>query len=247
MPFATSFLCLILTISTGRLRDNRDLELFSVLLNVGSSGSNPNGRGRIFEDFSFEYLPIPETEETIEKVPIYRELGFLDVKFPDLPVHFDPEFEAFSYGHVKRGFGDIECLLKLKRNDMLFFYATLQKGEKWYPYVIGYFMSLEVHDCRKLAREQILSFKSKGFANNAHLKRIDTHVDFLIKGGEGSKLLKKAFPLSENDNPLKLRKHLGNIILTATGKMIESGKPWFRWTLWCEKSNELVELVNSVL
>jgi len=235
---------LILTISTGRLRDNRDLELFSVLLNVGSSGSNPNGRGRIFEDFSFEYLPIPETEETKVKVPTYRELGFSCVKFPDLPVHLDPEFETFTYGHVKRGFGDIECLLKLKRDNILFFYVTLQKREKWYPCIIGYFTNLELHDCRELTREQIQSFKYKGFANNAHLKRIDPYVDFLIKGGKGSQLFKKAFPLSEDSNPRELRKSLRDIILTATGKKIESGKPWFRWTLTCNKTDKLLRMVE---
>lgn len=218
--------------------------MFGVLINVGSSSSNSNGRGRIFDDFTFEYLPIPETEETVEKVPTYRELGFLNVKFPNLPVHLDPEFGTFTYGHVKRGFGDIECLLRFKKESVLFFYATLQKREKWYPCIIGYFRKLQVYDCRELTREQILSFKYKGFMNNAHLKREDPSVDFLIKGGMGSKLLKRAFPLAESNDTLELRKSLKDIIHTATGKRIESGKPWFRWTFVSSDCERLLAAIN---
>jgi hypothetical protein len=221
--------------------------MVGLLINVASNSQNPNGRGRIFEDATFEYLPIPEDHITIQKIPTYRDLGFINPRFPDLRVHEDPEFQTFTYGHVKRGFGDIESLLKLKRDDILFFYATLQRGERWSPYIIGYFMELEVLDCRDLAVEQIRDFKYKGFENNAHLKRVDPSVDFLVKGGKASRLLKKAFPLAESNNPLELRKTLRHIILTLSGKKIEKGKPWFRWTLWCAKTERLVELINSIL
>jgi len=218
--------------------------MIGVLINVASSSSNPNGRGRIFDDLTFEYLPIPEIQKTIEKVFTYGELGFVHVKFPDLPVHLDPEFETFTYGHVKRGFGDIQSLLMLKRDDALFFYATLQKEDAWSPYIIGYFSNLEVYDCREMSIEEIFGLRVKGFANNAHLKRENPRVDFLLKGGEGSKLLKKAFPLARKDNHLELRDSLKDIIYTATGKKIESGKPWFRWTLTCNKTDKLVRMVE---
>lgn len=217
--------------------------MFGVLLNVGSNSSNPNGRGRIFRDSTFEYLPIPESEKTKEKVPTYRELGFVHARFPNLPVHLDPEFETFTYGHVKRGFGDIRSLLKLKKNDVLFFYATLQKEREWSTYIVGYFRNLKVHDCRGLSTEEILDFKSIGFANNAHLKRMGPSVDLLIKGGEGSKLLKRAFPLAEDSNNRTLRKSLTDIVRTATGKEIRSGTPWFRWTLTCNNSDRLLQQV----
>jgi len=37
--------------------------MLGIFVNVGSSCPNPNGRGRISKDFTFEYLPIPEIEE----------------------------------------------------------------------------------------------------------------------------------------------------------------------------------------
>lgn len=215
--------------------------MVGVLINVGSSSSNPNGRGRIFKDYTFEYLPIPESNRTREKVPTYRGLGFGQVKFPDMPVHLDPEFEAFTYGHVRRGFGDLQNLLKLAKNDVLFFYATLQKKNNWSTYIIGYFRNLYIFDCRRLSMKEILSLKSKGFANNAHLKRVDPSVDLLIKGGDGSKLLEKAFPLAEDNDPLVLKKSLKDLIHTATGKAIRDGTPWFRWMLTCNDPNLLLQ------
>jgi hypothetical protein len=213
---------------------------------VGSSSANPNGRGRIFKDLTFEYLPIPETAKTTARVPTYGELGFTSVHYRDLPVHLDPEFRTFTYGHVKRGFGDIQSIHKLQRDDALFFYATLQKESEWAPYIIGYFRDLEWHDCREMSVEEILSFKMKGFSNNAHLKREEPHADFLIKGGENSEYLTKAFALTIEDNHLKLRDELEDIILTTTGKKIESGKPWFRWTLTCSKCRELIEAIEVI-
>lgn len=218
--------------------------MLGVLINVGSSSSNPNGRGRIFKDFTFEYIPIPEYRETIKRVPAYRDLGFDHVKFPNLPVHLDPEFETFTYGHVTRGFGDIRNLLRLSDSDVLFFYATLQEASDWSMYIIGYLSNPKVYDCRQLSAEEILGLKSKGFENNAHLRRVTPSVDLLIKGGEGSKLLKKAFPLAEENNHLALREPLRDIIRTATGKKIKSGTPWFRWTLTCENPSQLIEMIS---
>lgn len=215
--------------------------MFGVLINVGSSSLNPNGRGQIFDDGTFEYLPIPEEAETVEKVPTYLGLGYCDVKFPNLPVHVDPEFETFTYGHVKRGFGDISSILKLSKDDVLFFYASLRNRGSWAPFIIGYFKALEIHDCRHLSIEEIASFKSKGFSNNAHLKRVEPHVDFLIKGGLGSKLLKQAFPLSTDGKPLEMLDCIREMLLTPSGEQIKSTAPWFRWTLISNKAEVLLE------
>jgi len=228
---------------SNKVKRKRIGRMFGVFINVGSSSSNPNGRGRLFEDFTFEYLPIPESEKTREKVPTYRELGFGHVKFPDLPVHLDPEFQTLTYGHVTRGFGDLRNLLSLKKDDILFFYATLQKENEWSTYIIGCFRNLEVYDCRRLSTKEILGFKSRGFTRNAHLKRVDPSVDLLIKGGKGSRLLEKAFPLAQETYNLALRESLRDIILTATGKEIRSGTPWFRWTLTCNSSDRLLHQV----
>jgi len=61
-------------------------------------------------------------------------------------------------------------------------------------------------------------------------------VDLLIRGGKGSELLQKAFLLAGNNNPSVLQESLRNVIRTARGKKIQSGTPWFRWTLTCHHS-----------
>ncbi len=231
------------SISQGNKRKGKSSTVMGVLINVGSSSSNPNGRGRVFNDSSFEYLPIPERLETKEKVPTYRELGFMHLKSPELPVHLDPEFVTFTYGHVRRGFGDMKNLLKLRKSDTLYFYATLQRDDDWYPYVIGYFRAPVVYDCRKLRKKEIKNYERQ-FVNNAHLKRTDPSVDLLISGGRGSRLLEKAFPLAEDNDHSTLRKSLRNIILTSTGKKIKSGTPWYRWTLVCHESNRLLRMLE---
>jgi hypothetical protein len=219
--------------------------LFGVYVNVASSSQNPNGRGHIFENGCFEYLPIPEYRATIEEVPTYREMGFENCKFPDLHAHVDPEFQTYTYGHVRRGFGDIKNLARLEKEDFLFFYATLQQKSDWGPYVIGYFLVSEKIDCRKLSEQEIRNLKERGFENNAHLKRINPHVDFLIKGSAGSRLLNKAFPLAEKSNPRILRRSLQDRVLTAGRKKIDSGKPWFRWTLISVNAGDIVGQINN--
>ncbi|MCJ7506198.1 hypothetical protein MUP05_07005 [Candidatus Bathyarchaeota archaeon] len=215
-----------------------------ILINVGSSSNDLNGRGRVFNDLTFEYLPIPETSITRKEVPTYAQLGFAHVKYPRKRAHLDPEFQTFTYGHVRRGFGDIERLVGLTRNDVLFFMATLQKEKDWSIYMIGYFRNLEVHDCRELSGKEILSKMSKLFSNNAHMKRVDPSVDVLVKGGQGSKLLEKVFPLAENNDHLALRKPLRKFIHTSTGKKITAGTPWYRWTLCCVRNERLLGLLN---
>lgn len=219
--------------------------MLGVLINVGSNSSCPNGRGRIFENGTFEYLPIPEEAETSEKVPTYADLGFHNVKFPNLRVHVDPEFKGFTYGHIKRGFGDVKSILKLGKEDAFFFYATLQSGSCWGSYIIGWLMGLDVYDRRNLSVEEIMGLKSCGFGNNAHLKRVDPSVDFLIKGGHGSRLLQKAFPLNEIDEPLEFKSSLKEIVLTASGKEITAGSPWFRWTMVCHNPYKLIDKIKD--
>lgn len=218
--------------------------MICILINVGSGASNPNGRGRVFNDGTFEYLPLPETRETTENVPTYRELGFSQVYFPDLSVHLDPEFKTFTYGHVERGFGDVKCLKELKVGDLLAFYATLQLDNQWSPFIVGYFRIQHIRDCRGLSIDTILALKSEGFENNAHLKRVDPNVDFLIKGDKTSRLLDRAFPLAKDKNPLEMRASLKDFILTPTGKKIENGKPWYRWTLVCKEGSRLLSMIE---
>jgi len=86
--------------------------------------------GPIFDDGSFEYIPIPESWESEEKT--YRDIigrkgkslsEFLPTAIADCVVHNDPEFLTCTYGDPtspKRS-----RLLKLEKNDLLVFYAGL--------------------------------------------------------------------------------------------------------------------------
>jgi hypothetical protein len=56
--------------------------------------------------------------------------------------------------------------------------------------------------------------------------------------------LQRAFPLAENNTRQVLREPLRRIILTTTGKEIKPGTPWFRWTLICENSQDLLTMIS---
>lgn len=220
---------------------------YGVLINIGSNTRYPNKRGRISNDQSFDYLPIPEYESIREKIPTYLDLGFSHVDSPDLLVHLDPEFNTFTYGHIIR-FGEIRALLNLEKNDHLFFYATLSelnKEKRWAPYIIGYFKIKEVVDCRDLSDEEIFQLKAIGFGLNAHLKRNSPSVDILIKGTAESILLNRAFPLADKFNHLELKKSLINLVHTLKDETITPNTPWYRWTMITHNSDTLINMIQS--
>jgi len=132
---------------------------------------------------------------------------------------------------------------KIKKG-ILFFYATLQKDENWAPYLIGYFKELQIYDCRGKSKKEILKLGNLGFSNNAHLKRLDPSVDFLIKGGADSRMLKRAFKLAEGLGHERIADELKEIVLTASGKKVKTGAPWYRWTLICHEAERLLDLIR---
>jgi len=220
----------------------------AISLNIGSNSRYINGRGQIDPvDLTFQYLPIPETKPVVLKVPTYAELQVKkkQLKDPNQLVHFDPEFRTCTYGHIKRGYGDINALLSLNEGDYLFFHATLSHPNKpslWLTAIIGYFIIESVHDCRGLAKEEIQEQYGDRFKSNAHLKRVDPSVDLLISGSKKSKLFGHAIPLSNFSVPLRLNNRFKSIITTVSGKQIDDGKPWYRWTLKVNAPEEIIEL-----
>lgn len=206
-------------------------------LNVGSNAGMVNGRGWVSPTSGeFVYLPIPETEPLAQDAPTYRELGFHQVAEPDLPVHLDPEFQTFTYGH-KRRFGDAR-LWKLQQGDLLFFYATLDvlpDNESWGVYVIGYFEVEEVVDVRKMGRKDLI--RLPGFARNAHLKQRMPVVSLLVRGGPGSRLFQRALRLSRLDDVRRLEPWFAARLSTVTGKAVDGGRAWWRWLLASDDSD----------
>jgi hypothetical protein len=118
-------------------------------------------------------------------------------KAKNLCLHYDPEFRTFTYGDPtvpKAG------LRKLKKGDLLVFYAGLQGWDCHREpalYIVGYF---EVERA-VLAREHTWKDLQSKFGRNFHVRHrpvFEHQKDrlILVKGGLGSRLLKKAIRIS---------------------------------------------------
>lgn len=203
-------------------------------LNIASNTGQKNGRGWIDPTTrEFVYLPIEEDMELEKPAPSYRDLGFPDVKCPHLPVHLDPEFETFTYGHIRR-FGDAR-LWRMEEGDILFFYATLDllpAAKKWGVYIVGYFIVDHVQDTHEMTPQQVKRLKE--FQNNAHLRRLNPAVDLLVKGSADSRLYKRAIQLSDPEDTRRLDPAFAGLLTTVKSKPVK-GAVWYRWLLYSEK------------
>ena len=117
-------------------------------------------------------------------------------------MHYDPEFETFSYGDVK---GKKKYLLKLDKDDLLVFYAGLTPfmNNKFDEalYIIGYFTINRIIDFNQLnkSEKEVTTFL---YNNNAHIKRKYSYHDLVIVVGDKTKsfLLDKAMLISSRKN-----------------------------------------------
>ena len=103
----------------------------ALLLRVGIDKGSDGILGPIFSDGSFEYIPIPETDLNSHETRTYdntkgrfgKYLSFyLPKKGKNKKIHFDPEFQTFTYGDIKT---KAKYLSKLKKDDIIVFYAGL--------------------------------------------------------------------------------------------------------------------------
>lgn len=125
-----------------------------VLLRVGIDTGSGGSHGPLFKDGTFEFVPISDKRNRFgvnletygnTRGPIHGKL--LVYYFPDkqrtkaknLCLHYDPEFQTFTYGDpstLKTG------LKKLTKGDLLVFYAGLRGWDCHREpalYIIGYF------------------------------------------------------------------------------------------------------------
>jgi len=112
-------------------------------------------------------------------------------------LHYDPEFETYSYGDPtipKAG------LRRLRKGDLLVFYAGLEgwdfRRRPWL-YIIGYFEVEEALQTNTLRWNQL----HKTFGKNFHVRHRPVFENqrnrlVLVKGNRKSKLLKKARRIS---------------------------------------------------
>ena len=174
-----------------------------ILLRIGLDSGYGGDVAPIFEDSTFEYVPIPEYDKSSEN-RIYSETYgrhgkllslYVGPRYKNMKIHFDPEFETFTYGdHLKKGkvFGNLQT------GDYVVFYAGLRPYHGDSPprglYIIGFFCVDRVYIYKDLVSDEILNL----LKNNAHVKRGDIAKDTVIVKGNPSKsrLLDKAIRIS---------------------------------------------------
>ncbi|WP_290812813.1 hypothetical protein [Halovivax sp.] len=137
-----------------------------VLAGVGADTTNLGALGPLYDDGTFEYVPIPEktreTDETetlgswelrrgdrtaadlttrIRPRPVRDgEVAVAGPELADWPLHRDPNFEALTYGEHRTS-GYVSRLRALEPGDAVGFYAGLRRpgGDRAHRYLIGYF------------------------------------------------------------------------------------------------------------
>ena len=179
----------------------------ALFLRIGIDKGTDGCLAPIFKDLSFEYIPLSETDKQTDEKRTYRNVigrkgksmaAYLPEKVKSRKIHFDPEFETFTYGD--KG-SKTKWLKKLNQNDLLVFYAGLTPhNNDHHPealYIIGYFTVAEVIDFNVLSKEKKEEYCKK-YPNNAHIKRYkDLDGLIIVKGQNNSKLLNKAILISE--------------------------------------------------
>lgn len=185
----------------------------SLAINVGANSNTPGGRGPIYEDASFEFVPILEKEDYVTE-PTYADLGLTDIRpttVHDEAAHFDPEFPEFEYGQ-NYTYGDRHSaktgrIADLVEGDVLFFYATLDYESDvepaydwintgWGAYIIGHF-TLECDPIHETDIEHVPPSTLERVQSNAHFRRDPPDAKYIVLGDpEDSVLYQRPIPLS---------------------------------------------------
>jgi len=182
-----------------------------VLLRVGIDTGSGGMHGPIFSNSSFEYIPIPDRFGG--KGVDHRTYGNTRARngqtlagyFPkarrarmfEQPIHFDPEFETFTYGDPTPPKASLN---RLSEGSLLVFYAGLKGWDFDCPpalYIIGYFEVLRAGLATSYSRVEL----ARMFRSNFHVMHPEVFKDqknrlVLVKGTANSRLLKKAVRIS---------------------------------------------------
>ena len=200
------------------------------LANVGANSSHGQLVSPLFEDGTFEFLPIPEGDRTLDKSRYavhYRDLrsyynpdqGLLrhvPQAMWDYACHNDPDFAAFTYGDNGAN-GRSSALTQLREGDALLFLARLELcigGERTRRsgfYLIG---GLAVNQAGFLT---LYSPGRERFSNNAHVIRRDGQ--FLgVAGSSQSRRFEHAVPITREICDRVFRDRDGNLWSWGNGK-----------------------------
>lgn len=182
-----------------------------VLLRVGIDSGTGGIQGPLFKDGSFEYIPIPDrysgkgVDERTYGNTVGRKGRKLIDYFPEprrdrlsgQPIHFDPEFETFTYGDPTR---PKVSLQQLQPGSLLVFYAGLKGWNfRCAPaiYIIGYFEVMRAGLAPSFTHKQLQHL----FRSNFHVRHTEVFDDqwdrlVLVKGNRNSRLLTKTVRIS---------------------------------------------------
>ena len=182
-----------------------------VLLRVGIDTGSGGIHGPLFSDRAFEFIPIPDRfgGKGIDKRTYGNTRGrkgrrLVDY-FPearrervfDQPIHFDPEFETFTYGDPTP---PKSSLRRLTDGSLLVFYAGLKGWNFDCPpalYIVGFFEVARAGLATSFSPAEL----ARMFRNNFHVMHGDVFEGqkdrlVLVKGTANSRLLKSAVKIS---------------------------------------------------
>lgn len=167
-----------------------------LLVGVGADSSNVDPVPDLKDSPRYDYIPIPETWLTADQYSYGEfELGEEDDEsrvaadkidrikpfdsdgdwitdsetIRNHPVHYDPNFENFSYGDKRDGDGS--KLAELTPGDGLGFYTGIDDGDTKHRYIWGFFTVREVADLEGLDTGEYRD-RLRDFPENAHTKRL---------------------------------------------------------------------------
>jgi len=204
---------------------------------------------------TYLYEKNPKSTETRNFQDIMGRKGvplsnYLPLKIINRKVHYDPDFDSFTY--VDEGV-KAKYLKKLDKNDYLVFYAGLtpycDEKQEDALYIIGYLRVEKIIDFKKLNQDQKKKFRKK-YSTNSHFKRPeppDKEMVLVVGNVTGSKLLDKAVSLSKPK--LDKRRRAYHAVsphmernLGITGSIQRSIPP--RFITDTEKLQNLMEILN---
>lgn len=186
----------------------------AVLLRVGIDSGSGGIQSPLFKDGSFEFVCIPDGYE-VGKHTYGNCIGRNGIphsnyfptrqqeKVAQQAVHLDPEFTTFTYGDPT---APKRLLRTLEKGDYLIFYCGLQEWDEetgWNRktppalYLVGYFVVKLAGMTTDFSREML----KNEFGENFHVRYPSVFKQqqdrlVLVKGGRGSRMLKKAYRIS---------------------------------------------------
>jgi Nucleotide modification associated domain 3 len=174
------------------------------LLRVGIDTGSGGMHGPLYQDGTFEYIPIPD-DRKIDERTYGNTTGRHGIKlveyFPstwraryrDESMHFDPEFKTFTYGDPS----PLKAKLShLEPEDLLVFYCGLKGFDFDSPpqlYIMGFFevlISGYPKDIPEDKRKRLLGKNFHILHNEVYESQKDTLI--VVKGTSNSRLLEKA-------------------------------------------------------